>query len=198
MIVKKGNKWEVRDSSGKKVLGTHPTKQQAIKQLAAVEISKKERKKKVQENNELINNFMNPIENFYMLKCAQLEEERKLLQKQLNAILEDIGTIAQQAPQQQEVSPKISKVKGKKPSDGVEDPEEMDLEQKVMSPQYGLAPTPQKAAAIADLLKKYSDNPNTPQVEQPRDATWQSVNTSIGRAMDEKLRQLKAQQFMGQ
>lgn len=44
MIVKKGNKWEVRDSSGKQLLGTHSTKNDAIKQLAAVEISKKERK----------------------------------------------------------------------------------------------------------------------------------------------------------
>jgi predicted nucleotidyltransferase len=44
MIVKRGDKWEVRDSSGKKILGTHETKQDAVKQLAAVEISKKERK----------------------------------------------------------------------------------------------------------------------------------------------------------
>jgi len=44
MIVKHGNKWQVTDSSGKKILGTHTTKQEAIDQLAAVEISKKERK----------------------------------------------------------------------------------------------------------------------------------------------------------
>lgn len=44
MIVKHGNKWEVRDSSGKELLGTHTTKEQATKQLAAIEISKKKRK----------------------------------------------------------------------------------------------------------------------------------------------------------
>lgn len=46
MIIHKDNKWEVRDSSGEKVLGTHDTKQEAAKQLAAIEISKKERKLK--------------------------------------------------------------------------------------------------------------------------------------------------------
>jgi hypothetical protein len=46
MIVHKGSKWEVRDSSGEKLLGTHDTKQEAAKQLAAIEISKKERKVK--------------------------------------------------------------------------------------------------------------------------------------------------------
>lgn len=44
MIVKRGNKWEVRDSSGEKLLGTHPTKKEAVDQLAAIEISKKKRK----------------------------------------------------------------------------------------------------------------------------------------------------------
>jgi hypothetical protein len=42
-IIKRGNKYMVMSSSGDKVLGTHPTKQKALKQLAAVEISKKSR-----------------------------------------------------------------------------------------------------------------------------------------------------------
>ena len=46
MIVHKDDKWEVRDSSGKRVLGTHETKQEAAKQLAAIEISKKQKKLK--------------------------------------------------------------------------------------------------------------------------------------------------------
>jgi hypothetical protein len=56
MIVKRGNKWEVRDSSGEKLLGTHSTKEEATDQLAAIEISKKERKgfkQYVKESNEL-------------------------------------------------------------------------------------------------------------------------------------------------
>jgi hypothetical protein len=44
MIVKRGNKWEVRDSSGEKLLGTHYSKEEAVDQLAAIEISKKKRK----------------------------------------------------------------------------------------------------------------------------------------------------------
>lgn len=46
MIKKQGSKYLVMDSTGKKVLGTHPTRAQALKQLAAVEISKAQRKKK--------------------------------------------------------------------------------------------------------------------------------------------------------
>jgi hypothetical protein len=40
MLVKKKNKWCVYDSSGRKLLGTHSTKEQALRQLAAVESSK--------------------------------------------------------------------------------------------------------------------------------------------------------------
>jgi predicted methyltransferase len=40
MIKKRGNKWVVTDKSGKKVLGTHPSREKALKQLQAIEISK--------------------------------------------------------------------------------------------------------------------------------------------------------------
>jgi hypothetical protein len=43
MLKHVGDKWQVLDSTGKKVLGTHDTKSDAIKQLSAIEISKKER-----------------------------------------------------------------------------------------------------------------------------------------------------------
>lgn len=39
MIKKDGNKWQVTSKSGK-VLGTHPTKEKAQKQLAAIEYKK--------------------------------------------------------------------------------------------------------------------------------------------------------------
>ena len=39
MIKRDGNKWKVTSKSGK-TLGTHPTKKQTHKQLAAVEIAK--------------------------------------------------------------------------------------------------------------------------------------------------------------
>lgn len=41
MIKKSGDKYCVYDSSGKKKLGEHKTKEAAMRQLAAIEISKK-------------------------------------------------------------------------------------------------------------------------------------------------------------
>lgn len=39
-VRKRGNKWVVLDHTGKKVLGTHPTKEEAEKQLRAIEMHK--------------------------------------------------------------------------------------------------------------------------------------------------------------
>ena len=46
MISKKGSKWQVKNKEGTKVLGTHATKAEAQKQLAAIEISKAKSKSK--------------------------------------------------------------------------------------------------------------------------------------------------------
>jgi hypothetical protein len=43
MIRKTKSGYKVLDSKGKKVLGTHKSKKKALKQLAAIEISKKRR-----------------------------------------------------------------------------------------------------------------------------------------------------------
>ena len=40
IIRKKGSKWEVRSEDGSKLLGTHDTKEDAEKQLKAIEIAK--------------------------------------------------------------------------------------------------------------------------------------------------------------
>ena len=45
MIRKESGKYVVYDSKGSKKLGEHPTKAQALDQLAAIEISKKKRNK---------------------------------------------------------------------------------------------------------------------------------------------------------
>lgn len=45
MIKKKGSKYVVYDESGKKKLGEHKTRAEAVDQLQAIEISKKKRKK---------------------------------------------------------------------------------------------------------------------------------------------------------
>jgi hypothetical protein len=42
-IMKSGKNWVVTSSSGDKVLGKHKSKKKALAQLAAVEISKKQR-----------------------------------------------------------------------------------------------------------------------------------------------------------
>lgn len=51
MIKHVGKKWVVTDSSGEKILGKHESKREAIKQLQAIEISKKERQ---QDENRLM------------------------------------------------------------------------------------------------------------------------------------------------
>lgn len=39
-VVKRGNSWVVTNEAGTKVLGTHPTRKEAIGKLKAIEISK--------------------------------------------------------------------------------------------------------------------------------------------------------------
>lgn len=46
MIRKNGDSYEVTNKEGTQVLGTHPTRAQAMDQLAAIEISKKKRVKR--------------------------------------------------------------------------------------------------------------------------------------------------------
>lgn len=45
MIKKQGKSYGVYDSSGKKKLGTHPSRKKALEQVAAIEASKAKRKK---------------------------------------------------------------------------------------------------------------------------------------------------------
>lgn len=44
MIIKSGGKWYVRSKSGRR-LGTHETRERALRQLAAIEVSKARREK---------------------------------------------------------------------------------------------------------------------------------------------------------
>lgn len=41
MIKKRGDKFVVLDSTGSKTLGTHPTREKALKQLRAIEVNKR-------------------------------------------------------------------------------------------------------------------------------------------------------------
>jgi len=61
---------------------------------------------------------------------------------------------------------------------------------------HGLDPTPEHEASVRGLLTQYSDNPETPEVEAPKDASWQSINTAQANYMQQELQKLKAQQGM--
>lgn len=43
-IKKRGNKWIVTDKSGKRILGTHTSREAAVKQLRAIEANKHRKK----------------------------------------------------------------------------------------------------------------------------------------------------------
>lgn len=82
MIVKKDNKWLVMDSSGKKVLGTHYSKEEAKDQLAAIEISKK-KQKQMKESSNFLNNSMTNLTEYYKNICEQLKAEILILEKKV-------------------------------------------------------------------------------------------------------------------
>lgn len=79
MIVKKDNKWLVMDSAGNKVLGTHYSKSDAMDQLSAIEISKK-RRKEMEESQNLLNNSMNSLTEYYKKLCDDLKIQRMVLE----------------------------------------------------------------------------------------------------------------------
>ena len=53
-IMKRGNKWLVTNEAGTEVLGTHNTRADAVRQLAAIEASKHRRRRKGSDMNEEI------------------------------------------------------------------------------------------------------------------------------------------------
>lgn len=48
MIVKKGKEWVVTTANGGKILGKHPTREAAIRQLRAIEVGKHGGRKRAQ------------------------------------------------------------------------------------------------------------------------------------------------------
>lgn len=186
MIKKHGKKWVVTDSSGKKVLGTHDTKEKAVKQLAAVEISKKERKKE---------NTMENSEHYYKIRCATLNTIKQQLISELNALNEALAGHASsnmQANQQAQVQPQgqqatMTKKPKVSPKKAIEAP---------VKTQHGLAHMGYSAEAQEDILKSYSDNPNTAEQEQAKDASWQSVNSAVGNYMSSQVAKMAQAQQM--
>ena len=178
MIKKKGKNWVVTDSSGKKVLGTHPSKERALKQLAAVEISKKKKEQ----------NSMKNEEHYYIMRCAKLNEIKKQLMAEIKSLNEQLvsQSIAQANPSQGQ---QVSGGQKAKPSP------RQQIEAPIKS-QQGFQYTGQAAKAQEDILKSYSDNPETEEQEQAKDASWQSVNSAVGNYMSQQVQKLAQAQQM--
>lgn len=182
MIKKQGKNWVVTDSSGKKILGTHPSKEKALKQLAAVEISKKKKKEEKTQ--------MQTEEHFYKMRCAALSEIRKQLIAEIAALNEELvsNAIAQSQPTQQQTQKTPTGKKSPQSSkQAIESPTKM---------QQGFQYTGSAAAAQEDLLKSYSDNPNTEEKEEAKDASWQSLNSAVGNYMSQQVQKLAQSQQM--
>jgi hypothetical protein len=217
MIVKRKNKWEVRDSSGKKILGRHSNKSDAIKQLAAIEISKKEEESK--ETNESLNNFMHLIDNFEKLKCARLQEEKMLLTSYLNNIKSsNLANLIYEGPNgptppiasapttgmapmmgTQQVGGKKAKIRktgeedeDAKSEDTNDAPHPFDMAQA----HHGLALTPQIALAQKNMLTTFYDDPRTANREVAQKPTWQNLQQSVGNYVGAQVNQLLRQQRM--
>lgn len=208
MIVKQGRKWLVKDSSGKKILGTHSTKQSAIKQLGAIEASKAKTKKEMSSPQKI------NVDEFYMIKLCNLIEKKESLKNRLEEMKTKnlLALLSEQpyagganAPGQygQNQSPpqqlQQRNLKGRRRPISNEQPNAEDNTQQKEDPfpmaqgHMGIALTPQTANAQTELLTKYFDDPNTQQREVANEPTWQNVQTSIahsvGQEVNKKLRQ---------
>jgi len=215
MIVKKGTKWLVKDSSGKKVLGTHSTKKLAIQQLAAIESSKARKEKQLKE---YLYSQQNLINEFYMLKLSELKEKKEFLENELKEIkMKNLITLLSEQPyhggggppgqfgqgQQGQVQPQQQtqqrnlRARRKQVLDGQPNAEDNTSEDGDPFPMaqghMGIALTPQVAGAQTELLTKYFDDPKTARREVAYEPTWQNVQTSIansvGQEVNQKLRQ---------
>lgn len=126
-------------------------------------------------------------DHYYKMRCAQLNEIKKRLEAEINALNEELASqaISQGIPQ---ASSQQGSKKGK-PSrkQSIESPVKM---------QHGLAHSGIAAEAQEDILKSYSDNPETAQQEVANDASWQSVNSAIGNYMTHQVAKLAQSQHM--
>ena len=218
MIVKKGKKWLVKDSSGKKILGTHTSEDSAKKQLAAIEISKKQKEKELKE---LFAPKQNFNDQFYALRCTELNERKKNLELEFNQLknknllnlLSEEPYVAghsqaqahqqsAQAQQQGQSQQRIPTRQRRRMQDSDNHAYSEDNSANASSQEgdpwpmaqshMGMALTPQSAGAQQDLLTKYFDNPETAEVEVADSPTWQNVQSaishSVGSEVNRKLR----------
>jgi len=121
----------------------------------------------------------------YKLRCAKLNEMKKKLIADLNLINEQLA--AQSMPQGVQTQPNAVNKAKQNPRKAIESPIKM---------QHGLAHTGNAAEAQEDILKSYSDNPETEEQETAKDASWQSVNSAVGNYMTQQVAKLAQSQYM--
>jgi hypothetical protein len=146
---------------------------------------------------------MNSVENYYKLQCARLDEQRKVLLKQLRHLEEEITNIplTPQAQQQSAQTMRSSAVSGKRKTkskiigDQGQDDQESEQPQQ-LTPYHGLAATPQQDIARKGLLANYFDNPKTSNFETADQDSWQNVNQSVGNYMTNQVQQMMRKQGM--
>lgn len=146
---------------------------------------------------------MNYVENYYKLQCARLDEQRKVLLKQLRQLEEEITNIpmAPSAPQDQQTM-KSSVVNGKRKTkskmmgDQGQDDQDQQQQPQQPTPFHGLAATPQQEVVRKGLLANYFDNPKTANIETADQDSWQNVNQSVGNYMTNQVQQLMRKQGM--
>ena len=145
---------------------------------------------------------MNSVENYYKLQCARLDEQRKVLLKQLRQLEEEITNIpiAPNAPQDQQTM-KSSVVNGKRKTKskmiGNQDQDDQESQQPQQpTPFHGLAATPQQEIVRKGLLANYFDNPRTSNIETADQESWQNVNQSVGNYMTNQVQQMMRKQGM--
>ena len=149
---------------------------------------------------------MNSVENYYKLQCARLDEQRKVLLKQLRQLEEEITNIpltpnATQAQQQTMKSSAVSgkrKTKSKMMGDQGRDDQDQQQQQQPQQPTpfHGLAATPQQEVVRKGLLANYFDNPKTSNIETADQESWQNVNQSVGNYMTNQVQQMMRKQGM--
>jgi hypothetical protein len=121
----------------------------------------------------------------YKLRCAKLNEMKKKLIADLNLINEQLA--AQSMPQGVQTQPNAVNKGKQDPKKSIEAPVKM---------QHGFAHTGNAAEAQEDILKSYSDNPETEEQEIAKDASWQSVNSAVGNYMTQQVAKLAQSQYM--
>lgn len=82
------NKWQVLDSSGKKILGVHSSKEKAIKQLQAIEISKKEKNESFKSFASFISEASQLTLQYHNVLNPKLWEEDKLKEEVKDKLIE--------------------------------------------------------------------------------------------------------------